>query len=565
MSAPVTVPPPRFYYLHNFQQALNWLSQRYGDLLDAAEQQFVQQFLHLPQPSQALLVRMLMRRGPWFRQSKLQYEEIGDTLSAAHHLEALGWIDRHAPIALDVLFDLHTHAELHTIFAQSLPSRTSRKRDWLEQLQQNPRPAQAYAQWHPQAQEVVWCVQETIGHLAQRFKLMFFGNLRQDWSEFVLADLGVFRYESVDFPPSARAFGTRSDVDIYLSMQACRDALHEASADACTLREQLLQCSSENAWLERRRAKLLMQLGQACEKAQDYATAHTIYADCSYPGARHRQIRVLELQGEHQQALALAQGALQSPESEEELQKLQRMLPRLLRHTGAKVTRRRAHAAVVEEAIRTDLCLPLPAPPCRVEHVLREHWHTSQAPVFYVENTLITALFGLLCWPALFAPLQGAFFHPFQNAPADFTAPDFSQRRTALFSQCLAQLDDDSYRECILSRFADKQGIQNPLVIWPAIHEDLLRLALDCIPAQHLRHMFERLQADPHHHRTGLPDLIRFWPAEQRYELVEVKGPGDKLQDNQVRWLQFFVRHAIPARVCYVTWQTLPEEEAACT
>ena len=31
----------------------------------------------------------------------------------------------------------------------------------------------------------------------------------------------------------------------------------------------------------------------------------------------------------------------------------------------------------------------------------------GQAPVHYVENTLINGLFGLLCWPAIFAPLPG--------------------------------------------------------------------------------------------------------------------------------------------------------------
>jgi hypothetical protein len=46
--------------------------------------------------------------------------------------------------------------------------------------------------------------------------------------------------------------------------------------------------------------------------------------------------------------------------------------------------------------------------------------------------------------------------------------------------------------------------------------------------------------------------LIQFWPEERRYRLLEVKGPGDRLQDNQRRWLKFFDRHAIPAAVCRV-------------
>ncbi|MBF6632129.1 MAG: VRR-NUC domain-containing protein [Comamonas sp.] len=561
MSAPAAVAPHRFYYLHNFQHALQWLAQRCADLLDAPEHTFLQQFAQLPQPSQALLVRMLMRRGPWFRHSKLQYAEIGDTLQAAQPLQALGWMDEQAPMPIEVLFDLHTRAELHTILPAHLPPSTQRKQDWLQLLIDAELPAQPYTQWHPHTTENVWLLSDAIRQLGLRLRLMFFGNLHQEWSEFVLADLGIFRYETVLLPIEARAFQCRTDVDTYLAMQAGREALHSETVDAASVLDMLARCRSPNPWLERRRAKLLMQLGQWCERAQNLSLAQSIYADCTYPGARHRHVRVLELQSDYAAALALAQTALQAPESEEELQKLQRMLPRLLRHTGAPALRRRAQVAVVEAALM-DIALPLPATPSSVEYVLRDHWHRGDAPVFYVENTLITALFGLLCWPAIFAPLQGAFFHPFQSAPTDFAAPDFAQRRAAVFAQCLAQLDDGSYRSTILARWADKYGLQNPLVIWPALNEALLEMALLCIPAAHLRAMFARLQADPKNHRTGLPDLIRFWPAEQRYAMVEVKAPGDKLQDNQIRWLQYFAQHGIPAHVCHVTWQ--PPEQALC-
>ena len=89
------------------------------------------------------------------------------------------------------------------------------------------------------------------------------------------------------------------------------------------------------------------------------------------------------------------------------------------------------------------------------------------------------------------------------------------------------------------------QGLQSPFVSWDALSEPLLALALDCVPAAHLKRVFERLLSDVKTNRSGLPDLIRFWPAEKRYELVEVKGPGDKLQDNQIRWLDYCLsRHA---------------------
>ena len=40
--------------------------------------------------------------------------------------------------------------------------------------------------------------------------------------------------------------------------------------------------------------------------------------------------------------------------------------------------------------------------------------------------------------------------------------------------------------------------------------------------------------------------------GERRYRLIEVKGPGDRLQDNQIRWLSFCVAQEIPVCVCKV-------------
>jgi hypothetical protein len=36
--------------------------------------------------------------------------------------------------------------------------------------------------------------------------------------------------------------------------------------------------------------------------------------------------------------------------------------------------------------------------------------------------------------------------------------------------------------------------------------------------------------------------------------MIEVKGPGDRLQDHQTRWLEFCVSQGIPVSVCYVRW-----------
>ncbi|WP_176039483.1 VRR-NUC domain-containing protein [Burkholderia stabilis] len=547
---PASPTPPAFYYLTNFERALAWLGERYDDLLDLQEQAFVRDFALLPQASRALLVRMLMRSGSDFRASKLVYDEIGCTLDAAAPLVELGWVDPAPALTLDELFALSTKADLLRIFPSLAAHAGERKTEWLERL----RPA------HDAAQPLdAWCAQTgdrvlrvTVGALCDRLRLMFFGNLHQDWSEFVLADLGVFQYESVPIAPSSRAFQQRGDVEAYLALQMCRDAL-DAWPDDLPFDDLLRAIDTVGCaqpWLATRRAKLLFALGQTCERRADWDAALDAYTRSAWPGSRHRRIRVLERCGRDDDALALALDARGSFESDEERQRVERMLPRLQRRLGQRVER----ATAAPDIPRETLVLVRPDAFVSVEFAVRDHLAQPASPVHYVENTLINSLFGLLCWEPVFAAVPGAFFHPFQRGPADLHAPDFAARRADAFAACFAQLDSGTYRETIRRHFATKAGLQSPFVFWGVLSDALLDEALVCLPPEHLRLWFARLLADIRSNRSGLPDLVRFWPGERRYELIEVKGPGDRLQDNQTRWLAYCVAHGIPVRVVDVEW-----------
>jgi len=104
------------------------------------------------------------------------------------------------------------------------------------------------------------------------------------------------------------------------------------------------------------------------------------------------------------------------------------------------------------------------------------------------------------------------------------------------------------------ANFAAKRGIASPFLYWEALDEQLIDLALACIPPLHLKRAFERILQNIKANRSGFPDLIQFWPAEQRYHMIEVKGPGDRLQDNQLRWIDYCATHQMPISVCYLKW-----------
>ncbi|WET08035.1 VRR-NUC domain-containing protein [Pseudomonas sp. D3] len=535
------------YYLHNFRQVLDWLGQRYADLLDADEVHFIQQFDRLPQASQALLVRMVMRKGVHFRAGKLNYLEIGCPHAAAHPLKALGWIDDQCLLGFDELFGLLQKGEVLGAFQPWIDQPKGKKTDWLEQLAPQFTEQRRFAHWCPELDDELYSL--TVMDLCDRLRLLFFGNLHQDWSEFVLADLGIYTYEKVEFCAESRGLRSRDDVLGFLFLHQCQQAFESAQALHSVL-AQIATLQTDNPWLEKRRAKLLFQVGQYCERSAELALAEQIYRACAYPGARSRLIRVLERQEDYAQAMALACAAQEAPESPTEQQHLLRVLPRLRRKLGAPALPK----VKPREVTRLDLALPLPEPLMSVEYCVQAHLSEPDAPVYYVENGLINSLFGLLCWEAIFAPLPGAFFHPFQRGPADLHSEDFHQRRASLFAACFEQLRDERYKNTIRQRYVDKWGIQSPFVFWNLLSEELLEQALACLPAEHLHYWFERLLLDIRANRAGMPDLIQFWPARKTYRMIEVKGPGDRLQDNQLRWLEFCGEYQMPVTVCYVRW-----------
>ena len=393
--------PDPLYYLSNFKEAISWVVERNQDLLTGDELAFASTFAGLPIAAQALLVRLVMRRGNLFRRSRINYPEIGDLDSALSPLMALGWIDSEPGLSLQELFRLSTREEL----ARQFPVLCSgvSKRDAYQVLSTPCAEVATFGQWMATA-EAVYRVR--IAPLVMRFRLLFFGTFHQEWSEFVLAQLGIFKFEEIELNHDSRPFTCRTDIECFYALYECREAFNSrASLDRVLWL--LPEHAVETEWLRDRREKLRFSIGQALEREGDVETALLLYEECSYPDARVRLALLLERQGRRDEAAAVVRNALSHGPGEAETQKLERIAARLRKHdTGGVHVRRK----VVPPSKEVRLAC---APTSRVELAVRDQLNSDQAPVFYLENSLICSLFGLLCWEAIFQPIRGAFFHRF--------------------------------------------------------------------------------------------------------------------------------------------------------
>ncbi len=537
------------YYLANLETVIHWVRSHHSDLLEAAERSILDQFIVLPKHSRALLARLSMRSGTLFRDDALRYREIPSIDDALRPLVDAGWVALNPTLTANDVHKLCRRAELLQLLTSrgvDCP-RTLRKSEMLAPLQTlvADHSVQTMQQWWPEG--AINTISLLRDALLQRIRLMFFGNLYQDWSEFVLAELGYQRYEAVSFTPQSRAFSDRNDVDDYLDIYHCQTAL----AEGVPVNELQLPGPSTNSWLEHRRQKLLFQLAHHAERCGDIDTALQLYRDNPLEEALVRQFRVLEKSTPlPEQLLPRLDASLHNVQRPETLLHLQRIQHRLRRKAGQPSPIRRvrpipSHTLLLRQSEHSVEIATLAA--------LTEN---SSLTGFYSENTLFTGLFGLLFWPVLFEPLPGAFFHPFQAGPADLFRADFVTRRQTLIDQRLRLLETKAYQQEIWKIWQAKHGISCTLIHWPAMSEALVQAALRCIPAEHLRIVFRHLLSDLRHHRRGMPDLVLFDTAQCRYQLIEVKGPGDRLQDHQRLWIETMLQAGLPVSVAEVDWES---------
>lgn len=535
--------PDALYYLRNFQRAIQWVVERNHDLLSRPERQFADQLNALPTPAQALLARLSMRRGVLFRRSKIRYAEIEPLESALDALAEIGWLDARPGLTLQEVFRLSTRAELAQRFGDRLSRLTKQAAyDALIESHAGERPFQEWLS----TDEAVYHV--SIAPMVLQFRLLHFGNFYQEWHEYTLAHLQIFKYESVPLDVASRPFETREEIELFYALYRCYEAMSE-DAELPELIALLPKAPAGQGWLRRRWDRLRYHLGQEAERQEGAETALEMYRDNIQPDARVRQVRLLECLGRDEEALQTAHTLLQESFSELIVQRVSRIVSRLQRRRGSKVAKPVNQLAWAS----SELQLAYDSDRC-VEVLAQEHLSRDDAPVYYVENSLLCSLFGLLCWDAIFQPVRGAFFHPFQSAPADMDCPEFVARRREAFDACLNRLETGEHVATILRIFAQKYGTRAPFVHWLALDEPTLQLALQCIPVEHLKLYFARMLDDLSENTSGFPDLVQFFLETRTYRLIEVKGPGDRVQDNQRRWLQFCARHELPMEVCQVRW-----------
>lgn len=532
-------------YRGHLETVLGRVLSRDWDLLYPEERAQLRAYDALSCDARGLLVRLLMRKGPWFRLDDLDYPEVADRAAARSELIAQGWCGEDADaVALAELLTREDLARWLACFGRKTPGTARREtlvNVFIEVLADPERRAQVHVALRP--------LMRLHGDLWELVFLLFFGTFEQDLAAFIRTDIGQLRFEACPLDPSARRFEAREDAEFLRTIRGLRDglvagavSLEDATARALSMEDR------PGVRYQHRFSRLLNALGQAWERRGDWAQAGACYGRSALPPARERILRIQAKQGDMEGACVQAVLLVEAPLDASESTFAEAFLRRHARKTPVAAAWALAHPAD-ESLPERHLVLSRPAVGS-VEEAALAAAKAMGWQGFFAENLLWNALFGLGLWEALFAPLPGAFIHPFQSAPLDVDSPAFYAAREALIQHRLAVLRQDP--ALILRSAEAKWGIANAFVNWKHLTPDMLEAVVAHLPADALCAVLETQARHPRAFQSGFPDLFLF--RQGACALWEVKGPGDTLRPEQRRWLRGFRSLGVDAQVVWVAW-----------
>jgi hypothetical protein len=547
---------PETYYLDNVLTLFEHVRRVYGDLLETRQLAFLDDFAALSDDASKLCIRLLNRSHDCYRRGKLDYREIESLDAAIAELAQQGFIELNGDIDRPGLLALYTLPELRAQMGvgQLTDGSGKLRRSELEALLLE-QDDDAFFERLPQTDDLLrLCCRDEY----QLCQMLFFGNLNQSMTDFVLNDLGLYQYENYLIDPEHRPYRNNAEIQQHWQLYQLQTLFELGdSSDRVKLRElcRLVPTGiDKQAPGFRKSEQLRYEIARQLERLGDLKTASKLYRQCLLPPSRERSARIAAQRDRPQEALELCQHIITQPLDEQELQFACQFALRLCKRHGYDEPAAAAQLCITHQPQIVELELDYHE---SVETAVADHYRDAEAGSHctYVENSLFNGVLGLLLWDVIFAPLPGAFYNPFQYRPSDFYAHDFFARRQQLLSHSWDSINDnDDIWRIVQQRWQQKQGLMNPLVNWQGLELDLLRLALERIEHAHWRVIFERILLDLRNNRAGFPDLVHF-PAAGGYCLVEVKGPGDNLQKNQQRWMQYFAGHDIPHQLARVTWR----------
>ncbi|KAJ7125136.1 VRR-NUC domain-containing protein [Mycena epipterygia] len=186
---------------------------------------------------------------------------------------------------------------------------------------------------------------------------------------------------------------------------------------------------------------------------------------------------------------------------------------------------------------------------------------------FHSETQILTTLFGLLFWDIIFANVPGAFETPWQTGPLDIAENSFYRARRERIENRLTEIRDGQAQSILKDNDERHRELKRCCIgiSWEMCGQDELVQIVECLGGNALASICHLFCEDYGGRRSGVPDLIVWNSETKECKFVEVKGPGDSLQENQKLWSDALLTAGCSVEVCHVLDSKLEAKKAKKT
>ena len=534
------------YYRDHFWQVVDCVVQRHGFLLAKNEIAYIDTLRNLSLDAVSLYIRMVNRKGPYFRVNKLEYADITCLKTAITELQKHSLIfDYRLGNQIDTtLLNCFNHKELYSFLKGYSFKRFAKKAEFCEWIS-------SWDEAHNWLQHVL--KYEPVIHLSNQdlwpfLKFLFFGELTDNLSGFVVRELGHVVNVDLSNAELQPLFCARNEAEnaynlanIYQQFRLLRDDSEPADIYQWWLSLAIERQNLSGIALQFF-DRLVSRLGRLLERKGEAELAMQLYQTSPVAPSRERLARLYLKFAEGEKAKLLLNEMLDSDNAEEAYIARQ-LLARIWK------TRKRSDA---RELQNQGVMLELDYLTGHAEIAVIEYYQTQNWQGIHCENWLWNNLFGLFFWDIIYDVSYGSFNQPLQLAPADLYKMEFYQKREAAFDERLDLINNvDESLAFMQQVYAANNGTTNPFVNWHESILSLIEILLKRVSANSLKSILKHMAMDVKLRRRGFPDLF-IW-NDDNYRFIEVKAAGDQISPQQFNWLKFFAEAGVNCsvqRVC---------------
>ncbi|XP_073151250.1 fanconi-associated nuclease 1 homolog isoform X2 [Henckelia pumila] len=577
------------------------------------EKSFLESFISLSDDSQRLFARLYARKGPWFRMSNVSYPEIADLTEAIKGLSEAGYIcvfpsknevdDDDLKEVLNVLYTDELREALNMLNKKR--SQGTRKQEMIDLLLSSCRVGLctklqtfvlertgACVRISPLAESLIW-----------RIERLFFLNGEQDLSTFLLVDLGIVKYPAYNCIITEQIFSNGSDLlSFEKSVEVAQIMVEGIDESNSELVLRCIEISVSNLMVSFEEGKYSSEKSMASfisrfsaswtyskvvllgvsflEREKRYSDAinllkrllNTFISD----GRRGYWILRLSVNLEHlgclEESLQTAEdGLLDSWVRAGSRVALQRRVLRLgkpprrwkIPSYSSSIKRKIFEVHIQGKPLNCkagmrSIFYSEDGEQCGVEQLALEYyagegggWHGV-----HTESGIWLTIFGILLWDIIFSDVPNVFRTKFQTAPLDLESDSFYEVRKSLIEELLDKIREGMAEEILITSWEAHFGTACRGVNWDKHSLSDLRAAVTCIGGVSLASICRHLAQDYRSWSSGMPDLL-LWRLHDCYrgeaKLVEVKGPNDRLSEQQRAWLLVLIECGFNVEVCKIT------------